>query len=87
MLSIEHIIDPVPPADLDRIDLMYVKMFGGFLDMGNGEVALIGLVGYQIFYGDLLKMYVRNKSAVVSHGHPPPHLWYGEPPPPRFSAE
>jgi len=37
MLSIEHIIDPVPPADLDRIDLMYVKM------------------------------YVRNKIAVVSH--------------------
>ena len=23
MLSIAHIIDPVPPADLDRIDLMY----------------------------------------------------------------
>ena len=64
ILAIEHIVDPVPPADLDRIDLMYVKMPGGLLNMGNGQITLIGLVGNQIFDGDLLKMYIRNKSAV-----------------------
>ena len=70
MLSIAHIIDPVPPADLDRIDLTHIEMPGGLLYVGNREVALICLVGGQIFNGNFLKMYVRNKIAVVRHDHP-----------------
>ena len=70
VLSVKNVVDPVPPADLDRVDLTHVKMPGGLLYMGNGEVALICLIGNQIFNGNFLKMYIRNKITVVRHGHP-----------------
>ena len=35
VLSVEYIVDSIPPADLDRIDLAHIKMFGGLLDVGN----------------------------------------------------
>ena len=44
----EYIVDSIPPADLDRIDLAHIKMFGGLLDVGNRQVALICL---RNFYG------------------------------------
>jgi len=70
VLSVEYIVDSIPPADLDRIDLAHIKMFGGLLDMGNRQVALICLVGNQILNWNFLKMYVRNKRTVVGHDYP-----------------
>ena len=70
VLPVENIVDPVPSANLDRIDLTHIEMPSGLLYVGNREVALICLVGNQIFNGNFLKMYVRNKIAVVRHDHP-----------------
>ena len=70
MLAVEYIVDPIPPADLHRVDLMYVKMLSSLLNVGNGQIALIGLVGNQIFDRDFLEIYVGNKSTVVIHDYP-----------------
>ena len=52
MLAIEHIIDAVATAHLDRVDLVDVEFFQSFADMVLGQRALVVLVGDQISDGD-----------------------------------
>lgn len=71
VLPVEHIVYSVAAADFYRVYLVKVEVLCRAVNMGAGEVALILLVGYQVFYGYLLKMYVGDKSREIGHFKPP----------------
>ena len=49
MLPVKNIIYAIAPADLDRIDLIYVKFRQSIFDMALRQHPLVVLIGYQIF--------------------------------------
>ena len=67
MLSVKNIVDPIPPAYLDWVNLVKIKVGNRTFDLCLGQRALVILIRYQISDRDQFKVDVWNKAGEIFH--------------------